>query len=155
MSTEALQQFEVPEEEVGFFWVPKTLVPHFVARVRSHLENALAQSAGEMSFPSLVDRLNRGEYRLLVGCCSDDMVAAYVVGVVHYAEFAAMRVILGGDQDFRKHLSRLVSTLEQECVTLGYKQVELFGRPGFARALRDYSDHQYTVMVRKVPDVGR
>ena len=109
--------------------------------------------AGEMTLDDLLDRLLTDELRLLVGTDTParEVLAAFVLGVEEYPRMKSVRVILASGTPMADWLDPLIGAVEVICTTIGATSMELYGRPGWTRALRDRAHEQYTVMVRSVP----
>lgn len=122
------------------------------------LSKAIEESQGEEGIEETLEEMRQGEYWLL--CALEDdgtVVAAFTVLQVAYSNFTALRVVLGGSMpgQMDRWLKPLIEKLEEGAATIGAAQLEIFGRQGFAKALRQYADVAYTVMVRKVSNGRR
>jgi hypothetical protein len=122
------------------------------------LSKAIDESQGEEGIDKTLEELRNGEYWLLCALESDGtVVAAFTVLEVKYSNFTALRVVLGGSTpgQMNRWLKPLIEKLEEGAATIGAAQLEIFGRQGFAKALKQYADVAYTVMVRKVSNGRR
>lgn len=120
------------------------------------LQSAVRQGQGEQTLQDVWKEIWKGESMLLVVLSGDhELRAALTVKKITYPSFDALRIVLGGGEGLREWAPVALEKLEEECAIIGASQIEFFGRPGFARALKDMGTPAYTVMVRKVSDERR
>lgn len=124
--------------------------------VEQLLLDALKHSEGELNLDDVKLRLLSGESHLLVGLVDDihQMVScAFVTDTISYPQYRAIRVVLGAGEGMSDWIEPLTEKLEEGCATIGAEAIEFFGRPGFTKALKDYAEPKYTVMVRRIANV--
>jgi hypothetical protein len=122
------------------------------------LVSALKHSNGEMNLDDVKLNLLSGDMHLLVGVTDDihdPAMCICVSTVVVYPQYKALRTVLAAGPGFHEWIGPVIEKLEQGCATIGADTLEMFGRPGFIKALKEYAEPKYTVMVRRVNHVRR
>jgi hypothetical protein len=130
----------VPATQVDMVWTP---VKHFI-------QAALDRTEGEMSIDDVYNALIERDMQLWILLDGLHVIGALVTQLLEFPNVKSCRyVAMGGDVhgDFEE----ITSMIEQWAATQGCQRMEIVGRPGWARALRDFGYHQaYSYVTKRI-----
>lgn len=130
----------VPSTQVDLVWTP---VKHFI-------QAALDRTEGEMSINDVYNSLLDKDMQLWVLLDGLHVIGALVTQILAFPNVTACRyVAMGGDVhgDFEE----ITDIVEQWAATQGCHRMEIVGRPGWARALKDFGYHQaYSYVTKRI-----
>jgi hypothetical protein len=124
-------------ENTNVYPVPLELLDHFWGRVAPLLQKAIERGAGELELGDVYQRLQDRHMQLLVAVEGPTILAAFVTEVVQYPRKRALRVVLAGGTGAKKWKGALRAMLHTGARAVGAKSLEVLGRPGWVRFLRD------------------
>lgn len=130
----------VPATQVDLVWTP---VKHFI-------QAALDRTEGEMSIDDVYNALIDRDMQLWILLDEFHVIGALVTQILEFPNVKACRyVAMGGD--VHGDFDEITGMIEQWAATQGCQRMEIVGRPGWARALRDHGYRQaYSYVTKRI-----
>ena len=118
--------------------VPSTELKSIWPKVASLLSPAIGFSGGRIDMASVFDWLTDGRYILWVTYPEDRVIrAAFVTREAHYPCRKMLCVDIAGGSNMAGWMSEADATFRAYARDAGLDGVELYGRPGWTRALKN------------------
>lgn len=115
------------------------------------LAPAIAVAGGRMSMRTVLEWLDDGRYVLWVAHAEDRLVkAAFVTREAQYPLKRMLTIDGAGGTDMQEWLETAAQAFRSHSRAAGLDGVELYGRHGWARALKRLGWHQTGVLVETV-----
>ncbi len=118
--------------------VPHTEVRQIWSTVAPLLSPAIVHSNGRIDMASVFDWLTDQRYLLWVAYPEDRQIrAAFITRETHYPLKSMLTIDVAGGSDMAGWVNSADATFRAYAVAAGLDGVELFGRPGWTRALKN------------------
>lgn len=130
--------------------VPSTQVDLVWSVVKPYVQVALDRTEGEMSVKDVYNSLLNQDMQLWVLIDGPTVIGALVTQILDFPNVKACRyVTMGGD--VHGDFEAVTDLIEEWALSHGCQRMEIVGRPGWARALKDFGYHQaYSYVTKQI-----
>lgn len=137
-------------EEYGLFGIPAERVPFLWDSVCPYVQVALDRTEGEIGLSDIHKMILDREMQLWITVEDKRITGALVTQIIEYPQTKACRyVTLGGD--LHGDFSKIDAVITEWATYNGCDRLELVGRRGWVRAMRDMGYNEvYSFVTKKV-----
>ena len=134
---------------VAVYMVPPVDIPKFWSECEPIIERSLKHAHGESSILGIRQNLIAGQTQLWVVIDDETIIACAVMQIIQYELKRTYRGLYLAGEDMDKWLGPLDKALERYARQWGCKEIELFGRKGWLRKLKNMNYAEGYSMVRR------
>jgi len=107
-------------------------------QVKGLLERALAFNSGDIDIELTKERIESGEYLLLIALRDDEIQACFVAELVTKALRKSCNIVLCGGHSINGWLGGFMDTIREIALEQGCDNLSIIGRHGWVRKMKVY-----------------
>ena len=118
--------------------VPAQYVDTCWSKLEGFIKNAAEYTYGRFAAEDLYKLVKADEHQLWVAFEGEDFKSAVITNIVSYPQCRSLCIGFCGGQELETWVTPMLDTLKRYAKDMGCDSIEVFGRPGWSKILKNF-----------------